>query len=54
MNFVLALTDKIKLFKDLNEQVIAGVSYGIKDLSNYKCLAFLSQQLENQLESNMV
>lgn len=54
MNFVLALTDKIKFFKDLNKQVVAGVSDGIKDLSDYKYLAFLSQQLENQLESNMV
>lgn len=42
MNFIFALTDKIKFFKDLNKQVIAGVSDGIKDLSDYKHLAFLS------------
>lgn len=54
MNFVLALTDKIEFFKNLNKQVVAGVSDGIKDLSDYKHLALLRQQLENQLEGNMV
>lgn len=54
MNFIFALTDKIKFLKDLDEQVVAGVSDGIKDFSDYKHLALFRQQLEDQLESNMI